>query len=200
VDTWTVLLIGGPAATRKTSVAKTIAARCGAEVLQADDVWLALQRAIDPDTRPTLHFFARETVWDRPIEELVTAMRVLADEVSAALEPVTAHHLRVRDRIVIEGVWITPAFAARKAFGGSTYDGAVRSVFIDERDQTAIRDVMLARGRGIQEWLPRRQTAMVRMQAGYGEWLREAASAQGLPLVAARPVETLVDRVLTAVN
>jgi len=195
-----VLLIGGPAATRKTSVAKTIAARCGAEVLQADDVWLALQRAIDPDTRPTLHFFARETVWDRPIEELVTAMRVLADEVSAALEPVTAHHLRVRDRIVIEGVWITPAFAARKAFGGSTYDGAVRSVFIDERDQTAIRDVMLARGRGIQEWLPRRQTAMVRMQAGYGEWLREAASAQGLPLVAARPVETLVDRVLTAVN
>jgi len=200
VDTWTVLLIGGPAATRKTSVAKTIAARCGAEVLQADDVWLALQRAIDPDTRPTLHFFARETVWDRPVEELVTAMRVLADEVSAALEPVTAHHLRVRDRIVIEGVWITPAFAARKAFGGSTYDGAVRSVFIDERDQTAIRDVMLARGRGIQEWLPRRQTAMVRMQAGYGEWLREAASAQGLPLVAARPVETLVDRVLTAVN
>jgi len=200
VDTWTVLLIGGPAATRKTSVAKTIAARCGAEVLQADDIWLALQRAIDPDTRPTLHFFARETVWDRPIEELVTAMRVLADEVSAALEPVTAHHLRVRDRIVIEGVWITPAFAARKAFGGSTYDGAVRSVFIDERDQTAIRDVMLARGRGIQEWLPRRQTAMVRMQAGYGEWLREAASAQGLPLVAARPVETLVDRVLTAVN
>lgn len=195
-----MLLIGGPAATRKTSVAKTIAARCGAEVLQADDVWLALQRAIDPDTRPTLHFFARETVWDRPIEELVTAMRVLADEVSAALEPVTAHHLRVRDRIVIEGVWITPAFAARKAFGGSTYDGAVRSVFIDERDQTAIRDVMLARGRGIQEWLPRRQTAMVRMQAGYGEWLREAASAQGLPLVAARPVETLVDRVLTAVN
>ncbi len=200
MDTWTVLLIGGPAATRKTSVAKTIAARCGAEVLQADDIWLALQRAIDPDTRPTLHFFARETVWDRPIEELVTAMRVLADEVSAALEPVTAHHLRVRDRIVIEGVWITPAFAARKAFGGSTYDGAVRSVFIDERDQTAIRDVMLARGRGIQEWLPRRQTAMVRMQAGYGEWLREAASAQGLPLVAARPVETLVDRVLTAVN
>ena len=200
MDTWTVLLIGGPAATRKTSVAKTIAARCGAEVLQADDVWLALQRAIDPDTRPTLHFFARETVWDRPIEELVTAMRVLADEVSAALEPVTAHHLRVRDRIVIEGVWITPAFAARKAFGGSTYDGAVRSVFIDERDQTAIRDVMLARGRGIQEWLPRRQTAMVRMQAGYGEWLREAASAQGLPLVAARPVETLVDRELTAVN
>ncbi|TMG71661.1 MAG: hypothetical protein E6H81_02720 [Chloroflexi bacterium] len=200
MDTWTVLLIGGPAATRKTSVAKTIAARCGTEVLQADDVWLALQRAIDPDTRPTLHFFARETVWDRPIEELVTAMRVLADEVSAALEPVTAHHLRVRDRIVIEGVWITPAFAARKAFGGSTYDGAVRSVFIDERDQTAIRDVMLARGRGIQEWLPRRQTAMVRMQAGYGEWLREAASAQGLPLVAARPVETLVDRVLTAVN
>ena len=195
-----MLLIGGPAATRKTSVAKTIAARCGAEVLQADDVWLALQRAIDPDTRPTLHFFARETVWDRPIEELVAAMRVLADEVSAALEPVTAHHLRVRDRIVIEGVWITPAFAARKAFGGSTYDGAVRSVFIDERDQTAIRDVMLARGRGIQEWLPRRQTAMVRMQAGYGEWLREAASAQGLPLVAARPVETLVDRVLTAVN
>ena len=59
MDTWTVLLIGGPAATRKTSVAKTIAARCGAEALQADDVWLALQRAIDPDTRPTLHFFAR---------------------------------------------------------------------------------------------------------------------------------------------
>src|SRR5439155_432067 len=118
------------ALSHEAALAKTIAARCGAEVLQADDVWLALQRAIDPDTRPTLHFFARETVWDRPIEELVTAMRVLADEVSAALEPVTAHHLRVRDRIVIEGVWITPAFAARKAFGGSTYDGAVRSVFI----------------------------------------------------------------------
>jgi 2-phosphoglycerate kinase len=195
---WTVLFIGGPAGTRKTTVAKNIASRCSAQVLQADDVQLTLQRATGRDERPVFHFFAREKVWDLPVEVLVAAMRALAQEISAALETVVVHHLKVDDPIVIEGVWITPDFVTRASLAGSAGRDRVRSVFIDERDKGAILEVMLARGRGIQEWPPPWQDAMATLQSRYGTWLRDEAEARGLPLVPARPVETLIDRVLAA--
>jgi hypothetical protein len=34
----------------------------------------------------------------------------------------------------------------------------------------------------------------------YGNWLREGAKARGLPVVEARPRETLVDRIMAAIE
>jgi 2-phosphoglycerate kinase len=167
--------------------------------LQTDDLWFALQRATNSDERPALHFFARTDVWELPVQELFAAKRDLAEEISSSLESVIANHVHHRDRLVIEGVWITPTLASRRSFAGYGYGDAVRAVFVDEQDEQAILDALLARGRGFEEWPTTHQRAMAGLQARYGEWLHAEAERCGIPLVAARPVETLVDRIAGAI-
>jgi 2-phosphoglycerate kinase len=197
---WTVLFIGGPAAVGKTSAAKRISVITGATLLQADDVWLALQRAIDPSVEPALHAFADRAVWREPVDELLRRKRAIADIVSASLEFVLAHHLETDDRIVVEGVWITPEFAARAMYAGSSGGaGRRRAVFVLEDEATRIRDAMVDRGRGFQEWDPKDRAAMAAMQARYSRWLRAEATAHSLPIVPARPLGHLAERVLAVI-
>lgn len=161
--------------------------------MQADDIWFALQKATTREERPALHFFNEPAVWRSKPEELCQRKIELAEEVSSALELVIENHLHNDDRVIIEGVWITPKLA--HMYRGHKQLGLVRSVFVDEQDQEAIWQVMHARGRGFSEWPQAHQEAMARMQALYGQWLRREVSGYGLPLVSARPVETLRDRV-----
>jgi 2-phosphoglycerate kinase len=194
---WIVLLIGGPAAVGKTSAAKRIATISGATLLQADDVWLALQRAIDPKDSPLLHTFSSPEVWQRSSAELVALKRELAALVSSSLELVVAHHLRVEDRVVIEGVWITPEFAARGEYAGTAPGGRRRAVFVLEEDAARIKDTLLQRGRGFDDWTSADRDAMAAMQAGYAKWLRTQALMRSVPIVESRPVLRLAERILS---
>jgi 2-phosphoglycerate kinase len=193
---WTVLLVGGPAAVGKTSAAKRIAVVSGASLLQVDDVWLALQRAIDPADSPLLHTFASPEVWRRSTAELVALRRELAELVSSSLEFVVASHLQADDKIVVEGVWITPEFASRTAYAGTTAGTKRRSVFVLEEDASKIRDTMMVRGRGIADWSEADREAMSAMQAGYAKWLRTQALMRRAPIVDARPLGHLAERIL----
>lgn len=193
---WTVLFIGGPAAVGKTSAAKRIAVISGATLLQADDVWLALQRAMDPARAPELRAFHDHAVWQRPAKELVALKRAVAERVSDALELVVAHHLAAEDRVVIEGVWITPEFATRPSYDGRAAGDRRRSVFVVEVDPTRILEAMLARGRGFSEWPPADREAMGAMQAGYARWLRAQALLRDAPTIEARPMGHLAERIL----
>jgi len=196
---WTVLLIGGPAAVGKTSAAKRIAVVSGASLLQVDDVWLALQRAIDPADSPLLHTFASPEVWRRSTAELVALKRELAELVSSSLEFVVANHLEADDKIVIEGVWITPEFATRATYAGSTAGARRRSAFVLEEDAAKIRDTMLVRGHGFAEWSEADREAMAVMQAGYAKWLRTQALMRRAPIVDARPLGHLAERILAVI-
>jgi len=194
---WTVLLVGGPAAVGKTSAAKRIATVSGATLLQVDDVWLALQRAIAPKDGPLLHTFSAPDVWQRSLAELVALKRELAALVSSSLELVVAHHLRVEDKVVIEGVWITPEFAARNDYAGTAPGGRRRAVFVLEEDAARIKDTLLQRGRGFDDWTASDRDAMAAMQAGYAKWLRTQALMRSVPIVESRPVLRLAERILS---
>ena len=196
---WTVLLVGGPAAVGKTSAAKRISTVSGATLLQVDDVWLALQRAIDPTDSPLLHTFASPEVWRRPVPELVALKRELAALVSSSLEFVVANHLEHEDKVVIEGVWITPEFAARTAYAGRSAGERRRAVFVLEDDPSRIREAMLSRGRGSADWAPEDREAMAAMQSGYARWLRTQALMRKQPIVDARPVGHLAERILAVI-
>jgi 2-phosphoglycerate kinase len=193
---WTVLLVGGPAAVGKTGAAKRISVVSGATLLQVDDVWLALQRAIDPTDSPLLHTFASPEVWRRPAAELVALKRELAALVSSSLEFVVANHLERADRVVIEGDWITPEFAARPSYAGSVAEQRRRAVFVLEEDPQRIRESLLARGHGFGDVEPADREAMAAMQSGYARWLRTQALMRKQPIVDARPVGHLAERVL----
>ena len=195
---WTVLLVGGPAAVGKTSAAKRIAVVSGASLLQVDDVWLALQRAIDPKDSPLLHTFASPEVWHRSTAELVALTRELAALVSSALEFIVADHLASDDRVVIEGVWITPEFAMRPTYRELSAGERRRAVFVLEDDPERAREMSLTRGRGGDAWSHPDAESMAALQAGYARWLRTQALMRKAPIVDARPAGHLADRILAA--
>jgi 2-phosphoglycerate kinase len=166
-------------------------------VLQADDIWLALERATTPQERPSLHFFARRDVWRLPVDEIIAGKRALATEVSDALELVIATHLRDNDRVVVEGVWIMPELAVRPTYADRAREHRVRAVYIDEREESVIYESMMRRG-NFSWWSDDDRMAFVRLQARWSEWLNAEAAKHGLPVVAARPISSLWQRVAVA--
>jgi 2-phosphoglycerate kinase len=193
---WVVLLIGGPAAVGKTGAAKRIATVSGASLLQVDDVCLALQRAIDPKDSPTLHAFASSKVWDRPTKELVMLRRELGELVSSSLEYVVASHLAHDDRIVIEGVWLTPEFMSRTAYAESLAGSRRRAVIVFEDDPVRIRESFSMRGRDFDARPTDYRDARTALEASYARWLRTQSIMRNVPIVDARPVGHLAERIL----
>jgi 2-phosphoglycerate kinase len=191
---WTVLFIGGPGGVGKTSAAKRIATISGATLLQADDIWFALQSAIDPSVEPLLHAFSRD-VWRRPATERVVLMRELSQRISSVLERVVGIHLWHDDRVVIEGVWITPELMSRTSYDRSAGGDRRRAVVVFEGDAARIREAFFARP-GFEDWSDEERDAMAATQVGHARWLRTQALMRNVPIVDARPVGHLAERIL----
>jgi len=196
---WVVLFIGGPSSVGKTSAAKRIATISGATLLQADDVWLALKRAIDPKDSPLLHALSTPEVWRRPAAELVATKRELAELISSSLEFVVATHLWQEDRVVIEGVWITPEFAARPVYHGVSPGERRRAAFVIEDNASQIHEKMLAKRGAFGHWPDEDRQVFAAMEASYARWLRTQALMRMQPIVDARPVGHLAERILAAI-
>lgn len=187
---WNVLLIGGGAAVGKTTVARVVADRRRALVVPVDAIWLALKAVTSPNTHPELHYF------DPPEGELALGPEVLSDRhvksaraISTALAPVIEHYLWERQPVVFEGAWVTPAAAAQWVRRGV----GVRAVFIHEPDLGEVLAAMQSRAR-VEEPTPR-QKVLAEVCWRFGNWVRDQAASEGLPVIEARPKATLPDRV-----
>ena len=186
---WKVLLLGGPAGVGKTTVARDLAARCGVSVLPSDAIWLALKAATDPASYPELHYFdPPDSEWRRFSAEYWCERHIeSAKAISSAIDPVIEYYLWEGWPIIIEGTWITPAAAARWT---RQYEG-LRAVFIHEPED--LPAYLHSRGnrcldhRGETFWL-------------FGNWVREQALANALPVVNVHPRDTLAERVLKAAS
>ena len=184
---WKVLLLGGAANVGKTTTARDLAARCGGSVLPADAIWYALKAATDPTSHPELHYFdPPDSEWRRFGAEYWCERHIeSAKAISLAMDPVIEYYLLERWPVIVEGAWITPTDAARWS---RQYEG-LRAVFIQEPED--LRAYLLSRGdqltehRGETFWL-------------FGNWVREQALANGLPVVNVYPRASLAERVLAA--
>ena len=190
-----MLVIGGGAAVGKTTAATAVAARYGVSVLPVDANWLALKAVTNPASHPELHYF------DPSDEELALTAECLcerhiesAQAISQAMGPVIEYYLWERWPVVLEGAWITPTVAGRWT---RQYE-AVRAVFIHEPDMDEILAAMLARS-GRQNPTPRKKV-LSEVCWLFGNWVREQALAEGLPVVDAPPRATLAERVLAAIH
>ena len=190
---WRVLLIGGGAAAGKTTSAIAIARRYGISYAPADGLWRALMRATSPTSHPALHHFEPSDDDLRlGAEELCRRHIETADAVSDALEAVIEEHMETGDSAVIEGAWITPAAALR--FEVLYPHRAIRSVFIHEPDDDVVLRSMLSRSR--QHRPSERKRIIARTCWLYGNWARDEATRLALPVVASRPLDTLVERII----
>ena len=201
-----VVLIGGCYGVGKHALALRIAGILNASLSHVDDFRLVLQHSTMPLQSSDLHFFIKspgvpkEGIFRLPPEQLCDALKKEADIVSKVLETVIASHITTGQPVVLVGDCIVPSLAAKTRFAGIKADNKVRSVFIYEPDDSfflkdiKVMDFNSDKGHFNEAW----NEAMMRWQ--YGRWLAEEANSQQLPLVFARPQETLQDRVLQALG
>jgi hypothetical protein len=206
---WRVLLIGGNSGSGKTVVAQELARRFGVSVLLVDDVRLAIQQVTTPAQLPDLHIFLSDQQAALRTSELMRdGLIAVGRAIAPALKIIVAHHVVVAGAgpIIIEGDGILPELASQhqyeelKHFWGLQTGREVRAVLLFEPDEDIIFQNMRARDRGFQDLTPDEQRTIARGSWLYGQWLRQEALAHGLPAVPARPWETLVERVLAAIE
>ena len=195
----TVLLIGGSSGVGKTTIATQLAPRLGMTWSSADDVRLVLERMTTPEQQPALHFFFHQLAQLAP-DALAQHYQAVATIVSYALEIVVANHVATAAPLLLEGDTITPAMAAQRQFANLDVAERVRTVFVVEADETLIVHNMLERGRGMPQLSREYSARMARFSWLHGQWLQHEALRYGLPVIAARPRENVIDRILATLS
>jgi 2-phosphoglycerate kinase len=197
---WTVLLLGGASGAGKTVVAAALGRRLGLPWVQLDDFRLTLERATTPAEQPHLHYLtapgrAAEVAALTP-EDYCAALIAMNTTLARATEIVVAHHVGVGAPLVLEGDGVVPEVAAGRVFAGAPTGAAVRAVFLDEPDEAALHANMLRRGRGFEALPAATQRQQARAAWLYGAWLAREARRLALPVVPARPWDSVLERVL----
>lgn len=192
---WTVLLIGGASGTGKTRLSYPLARRFGVPIVEVDDIVEALQAMTTPEQQPALHHWATHLGAARlPPEDILRIHLAVADSLAPALAAVVANHLETDTPVIIEGDYLTPAFAARQAFREERADGRVASLFLQEPDV----DQLVANFSGRESGGEQRGRA--RVSALYSEWLAAEAARSGVLMMPSRPWSSLQRRVLAVIG
>jgi len=192
-----VYLIAGAAGAGKTTVAAVLASGLGISWLQADSTWLALKSATTLESHPTLRFFPELEGTSFTFDEFDARFRDGSAIVCAALEAVLAHELESRpEGFALEGTWLAPEWLA--ALPGRFPAADIRAVLLWEGESAEVQRVLLARSN--HGSASPSQITFADLAWRIGERLRSRAAAAGIPVVAARPRETLLERVAAALE
>ncbi|HXC55697.1 MAG TPA: hypothetical protein VNU97_10395 [Rhizomicrobium sp.] len=173
-----------------------LAKHYGVGITEIDDFQVLLERMTTPEQQPALH------VWKtNPAFEQLAAAEIMAHvlEVGRAMTPgldaVIGNHLETQMPVVLEGDFIDPALAAQASFAGQSNGRRVRAVFLHEPDEQQLVDNFLRRE-------PERgpQTKRAHVSWLHGQWLKREAERLGIPVVAARPWDTVLERTIAALS
>lgn len=182
---WTVLFIGGPSGTGKSSIAYEIARYYGINVLEVDDVYLTIETVTTKDDFPAIHYWNTGIDWKNiGIDDNVKWLIDVSKEMVPVLRALVDRHLEDKLPVIIEGDFISPEFTA------SFDNPEVRSVFIIEPDINQVMQNYLSRESGdLQE-----QRAEISI--AYGEWLVDTCKKYRISVIEARPWSTALTRVV----
>ena len=188
---WQVLLIGGASGVGKTHVSYPVAQHFGMGITEIDDVQVILECMTTPAQHPELHVFRTDPDAFFRLDEvgkLAHAIRY-ATVMAEPVEYVIANHLDGGAPVVLEGDVLLPSLAVKPSYDGIPAAGRVRGVLLIEEDEQQIGRTFLAR-----EGEP--QPVRTRASWRSSEWLRQEADRLGVPTLAARPWESVVERAL----
>ena len=193
---WQVLLLGGASGTGKTAVSYRLAQYFGVGLTEVDDFQVLLERMTTPEQQPALHFWRTHPAPDQlSATEIMEQGLEVGQVMASGLEAVIANHLEEQTPVVLEGDFIHPTLAAQKTFSGIPNDGQVRAVFLYESDEQQLLTNFLQRE-------PESGPQIVRARVSwlYGQWLKQEAERLNLPVLPARPWDTVFDRMIAAVS
>jgi 2-phosphoglycerate kinase len=191
VRPWQVLLLGGPSGTGKTAVSYRLARHFRIGITEVDDFQVLLECMTTPAQQPALHFWRTHPAPDQlSAGEIMEQGLVVGQVMAPGLEAVIANHLEARTPILLEGDFIQPALAAQTTFAGLPNAGQVRALFLVEEDERQLLENFSRREPEHGPQLKRAQVSWL-----YGQWLKQEAERYELPALAARPWDTLFDRI-----
>lgn len=191
---WQILLLGGPSGSGKTAVSYRLAQYFQIGITEIDDFQVLLERMTTPEQQPVLHFWRTHPAPDQlSATEIMEQGLAVGQVMAVGLEAVIANHLESETPVVLEGDFIHPSLAAQKSFAGLANDGRVRAIFLYEADERQLLTNFLQR-----EPESGLQSTRARVSLLYGQWLKQEAERYGLPVLPARPWDTLFERIVAA--
>lgn len=191
---WHVLLIGGGAGVGKSSAAFALARHFGVGLTEVDDFQRILERMTTPEQYPAVHAYRQDPEGWLAMDDQrkLDGLFAYGEVMSLALEPVLRNHLDGGIPTIYEGDFLLPSFAARPSFADHPADGQVRGVFLyEDADQ-------INRNFESREGSP--QPKRARISHLYSEWLRAEAARHGQLAVPARPWDTALERIISALH
>ena len=195
---WKVLLIGGSSGVGKTVAAQQLAKHLSISLLLLDDIRIALQQATTIETNPELHVFLnyQPEQW-RNSQTIHSDWITVGKAMMKPLNAIVDHHLKVPNvgPIIIEGDGILPS-AENQVLGQKE----VCSIFIVEQREEQILNNLRSRGRGFNDGNEAEQKGFAHASWLYGQWLAQEAEKLGLPVINARPYQTVFNRLLSTVS
>jgi len=188
---WIVLLLGGASGVGKSMLSHRLARRLGVNLTEVDDFQVALEAAIAPRCLPLLHFW--RTNFDEYISwsderRVAHHLRVCREVFGPVMRAVIADHLETGTRVVYEGDFLLPEMAT---YGDELNEGRVRALFVSEPDEKQIAANYVAREGGA-------EPARARASWMFDAVLRSECDRLGVPVVAARPWDSVVERAVAA--
>lgn len=194
--TWQVLLIGGASGTGKTAVSYRVGKHYGIGITEIDDFHALLERMATPEQLPGISPWKTNTAFEQlSAAEIVTHLLEVGRTMAPGLDAVIGNRLEAQLPVVLEGDFIEPALAAQASFSGHRNDRRVRAVFLYEpEEQQLLNNYMLREPERGQ------QTKRAQVSWLHGQRLKQEAERLGLPVVAARPWDTVLERTIAAVS
>ena len=193
---WQILLLGGPSGSGKTAVSYRLAQYFQIGITGIDDFQVLLERMTTPEQQPVLHFWRTHPAPDQlSAAEIMEQGLAVGQVMAVGLETVIANHLESQTPVVLEGDFIHPSLAAQESFAGLASDGRVRAIFLYEMDEQQLLTNFLQRE---PEGGP--QGTRARVSWLYGQWLKQEAERYGLPVLPARPWDTLFERIIAVLS
>jgi 2-phosphoglycerate kinase len=197
---WDVLLVGGHSTSGKSTLALQIGRQLQVPVVQVDDFRIALQRATSPGQIEGLHLFLQpeEQLFAAPISRLVESHIRVAQVMSHAIEAVVAHHVLVRQPIIIEGDGILPELAVAQRIDQVPVAGRVKAVFVCATSIGDFKAALRRRwpaggGRDAENHYAEKWTELA---WHYGQWQRGECIKRGVTVIDSEPFSTLAERAM----
>jgi 2-phosphoglycerate kinase len=194
--TWQVLLVGGASGVGKTRLSYGLARHYGLNVIEIDDIQMALEVLTTPEQQPLLHFW--RTHWgefsaftdDEHVSHFLDVSRGIFQPV---IEEIVGSRLERGMSAIVEGDFILPEVERRTEFSGQANDGRVKALFLYESDEARIAANMADREGGDQSFVA--HTSWLKVQ-----WLRAECERLGVPDVDGWPRHSLVERAVEVIQ
>lgn len=162
---------------------------------EQDDLHLAVEAMTTPDQIPLLHYWrTHPESRDFDPQQILDIFIGVCRRLTPALDAVIANHVETKTPIVLEGDYALPEILApERRLPGAPMERVV-GVWLFEPEERQIERNLSAREPNDDHFKRARVSWL------HGEWLKAECERFGLVALPARPWETVLERVIEAVD